>query len=42
VTLADELVDADDVEGLGVVPVLGVVPRIDRADQETTDDRAAA
>jgi hypothetical protein len=42
VTLADELVDADDVEALGVVPVLGVVPRIDGADKETTDDRSAA
>jgi capsular polysaccharide biosynthesis protein len=28
VTLDDTLVDADDVAALGIVPVLGVVPRI--------------
>jgi hypothetical protein len=43
VTLADVLVDPDDVEALGCVPVLGVVPRIVRAEEEkTSDDRAAA
>jgi hypothetical protein len=43
VTLADVLVDADDVEALRSVPVLGVVPRIVRAEEEkTSDDRAAA
>jgi hypothetical protein len=42
VTLADVLVDADDVQALGIVPVLGVVPRIPKVEKETMDDRAAA
>ncbi len=43
VTLADELVDPEDIEALGIVPVLGVVPRIDPADEEKKkDDRVAA
>jgi hypothetical protein len=42
VTLADLLVDRDDVEALGIVPVLGVVPRIGRTHVEASDGRAAA
>lgn len=42
VTVADELVDPEDIEALGIVQVLGVVPRIDPADQEKRDDRVAA
>ncbi|HEX8796869.1 MAG TPA: hypothetical protein VF765_38220 [Polyangiaceae bacterium] len=42
VTVADELVDPDDIEALGIVPLLGVVPHIDPADEEKRNDRVAA
>lgn len=42
VTVADELVDPEDVEALGIVPVLGVVPRIAPAHEERNNDRVAA
>jgi len=41
VTLADSLVDADDVVALGIVPVLGTIPRIPR-NTEASNDRVAA
>jgi hypothetical protein len=41
-TLADVLVDSDDVTALGIVPVLGTVPRIGRTHVEARDDRDAA
>lgn len=42
VTLADELVDPEDIDALGIVPVLGVVPHIEPADPEKGNDRVAA
>jgi hypothetical protein len=42
VTLADVLVDRDDVEALDIVPVLGVVPRMGRNHVEASDGHAAA
>jgi len=42
VTIADVLVDPDDVEALGIVPVLGSIPRIKRVGEETSRGRAAA
>jgi hypothetical protein len=41
-TVADVLVDPDDVEALGIVPVLGSIPRIARAGEESSHGRAAA